>query len=64
MVGGLLLEGVDQLDDLSGQTPLAGLEHALFRFGEASEIQVRELLERLLGLQKAPLELARRGTER
>jgi len=64
MVGGLLVESVGQLDDLGGQAPLASLEHALFRVGEAREIQVRELLERLLGLQKAPLELARRGTER
>ena len=53
-----------QLDDLSGQPPLAGLEHALFRVGEASEIQVRELLERVFGLQEARLELARGGAER
>jgi len=53
-----------QLDDLSGQPPLAGLEHALFRVGEASEIQVRELLERVFGLQEARLELARGGPER
>jgi len=64
MVGGLLLEGVGQLDDKSGETPLAGLEHALFRVGEARESQGREFLERLLGLQKARLEFARRGTER
>ena len=53
-----------QLDDLSGQPPLTGCEHALFGIAEAGEIELRELLERLLGLEEARLELARSGTER
>jgi hypothetical protein len=64
MVSVLLLDGMGQLDDLSGQPPLAGLEHALFRVGEASEIQVRELLQGVFGLEEARLELARGGAER
>ncbi len=53
-----------QLDDLSGEPPLTGFEHALFGIGEAGEINMRELLQRVLGLEEARLELARGGTER
>jgi hypothetical protein len=49
---------------MGGQTPLAGLEHALFGVGESGEIQVRELLQRVLGLGKARLDLTRGGAER
>jgi len=63
MVGGLLLEEVGQLDDLRGEPPLTGVEHALFGIGEAGEINMRELLQRVLGLEKARLELARGGAE-
>ncbi len=58
------MEAVGQVDDESGEPPLAGLEHALFGVGEAGEIELRELLERLLGLEEARLELARGGAER
>jgi hypothetical protein len=64
MVRGLLLDGAGQPDDMGGQTPLAGLEHALFGVGESGEIQVRELLQRVLGLGKARLDLTRGGAER
>jgi len=63
MVGGLLVEAVGQLDDLRDEPSLAGLEHALFGVGEAGELELRELLERLLGLEEAGLELARGGAE-
>jgi hypothetical protein len=59
----LLLEGVGQLDDERGQPPLAGGEHAVVGVGEAGEIQLRELLQRLLGLEEARLELTRGGPE-
>jgi len=64
MVGGLLLEGVGQLDDVGGQPPLAGLKDPAFGVGESSEIEVRELVQRVLGLGKARLDLARRGAQR
>jgi len=64
MVGVLLLESASQLDDESGEPPLTGVEHALFGIGEAGEIELRELLQRLLGLEEAGLELARGGAER
>jgi len=64
MVGVLLLESASQLDDESGEPPLTGVEHALFGIGEAGEIKLRELLQRLLGLEEAGLELARGRAER
>src|SRR6266540_3583230 len=64
MVGGLLVEVVGQLDDLRDEPSLAGLEHALFGVGEPGELELRELFERLLGLEEAGLELARVVAER
>jgi hypothetical protein len=64
MVRVLLLEGVGQLDDVGGQPPLAGLQDPPIGVGESGEIEVRELVQRVLGLGKARLERARRGAER
>jgi hypothetical protein len=44
MVGALLLDGAGQLNDLSDETPLAGLQHPAVGFGESGEVQLRELL--------------------
>jgi len=63
MVRGLLLDGVGQLDDVGGQTPLAGLQDSPIGVGESGEIEVRELVQRVFGLGKARLDLARRGAE-
>jgi len=63
MVRGLLLEGVGQLDDVSGQTPLTGLKDPPIGVGESREVQVCELVQCVLGLGKARLKLARRGAE-
>jgi hypothetical protein len=63
MVGALLLEGVGQLDDVGGQTPLAGVKDPAVGVGESGEIEVRELVQRVLGLGKARLDLARSGAE-
>jgi len=63
MVRGLLLEGVGQLDDVGSQPPLAGLKDPPIGVGESGEIQLREFVQRVLGLGKARLELARRGAE-
>jgi hypothetical protein len=63
MVGGLLPEAVGQLDDLRDEPALAGLEHALFGVGEPGELELRECLERLLGLKEACLQLAGGGAE-
>lgn len=59
----LLLKGVGQLDDERGQPPLAGGEHAVVGIGETGEIELRELLQRVLSLKEPRLELARGGTE-
>ena len=64
MVEGLLLHGVGELKDARDQSPLAGGEHALVGVGKAGEIELREFLQGVLGLQKARLQFARRGTER
>ena len=58
------MEVVGQLDDLRDEPSLAGLEHALFGVGEPGELELRELFERLLGLEEAGLELTRGGAER
>ena len=58
------MEAVGQLNDLRDEPSLAGLEHALFGVGEPGELELCELLERLLGLKEACLELARGGAER
>jgi len=63
MVRVLLLEGVGQLHDVGGQPPLAGLKDPPIGFGESREVQVRERVQRVLGLGKARLDLARRGAE-
>ena len=52
-----------QLDDVGGQTPLAGLQDSPIGVGESGEIEVRELVQRVFGLGKARLDLARRGAE-
>lgn len=52
-----------QLDDAGGQTPLAGLKDPAVGVGESGEIEVRELVQRVLGLGKARLDLARSGAE-
>jgi hypothetical protein len=62
-IGGLLLKGAGQLDDLGGQTPLAGLQGPPFGVGEAGEVERQQLLEGALGLIEARLELARRGAQ-
>jgi hypothetical protein len=63
MLGVLLLKGVGQLDDESGQAALAGLKDPAFGFGETGEIDMHELVESALGLGKARLDLARSGTQ-
>jgi hypothetical protein len=63
MVGALLLEDVGQLDDVSGQTPLTGLKDPPIGVGESGEIEMRELIQRVLGLGKARLKRACRGAE-
>src|SRR6266508_96888 len=63
IVGSLLVAAVGQLDDMRHEPSLAGLEHALFGVGEPGELELRELFERLLGLEEASLELARGGAE-
>ena len=60
----LLLKGVGELEDTGDQPPLAGGEDAVVRVGEAGEIELDELVQGVLGLQEARLELARRGPER
>lgn len=52
-----------QLDDVGGQPPLAGLQDPPIGVGESGEIEVRERVQRVLGLGKARLDLARRGAE-
>jgi hypothetical protein len=64
MVGVLLLEGVGQLDDVSGKPPLAGLQHPAVGVGEAGEIEVRQFVQRVFGLDKAGLQLAGGGAQR
>jgi hypothetical protein len=64
MVGGLLLQGVGELEDARDQPPLAGGEHALVGVGEAAEIELRELLQGVLGLEETRLQFARGGPER
>jgi hypothetical protein len=59
----LLVEGADQLDDLGGQTPLAGLQDPTLGVSEAGEVEGQELLEGALGLVEAGLELPRRGPQ-
>jgi len=63
MGGGLLLEGSGELDDVSGQTPLARLQHPAFGVGESGERQVGELVQRMLGLSEARLDRARGGAQ-
>jgi hypothetical protein len=55
---------VGELEDAGDQPPLAGGEDAVVGVGEAADIQLRELLQRVLGLQEARLQLPRRGPER
>jgi hypothetical protein len=55
---------VGELDDAGDQPPLAGGEDAVVGVGEAGEIELREFLQGVLGLQEARLQLARRGPER
>jgi hypothetical protein len=62
-IGGLLLKGARQLDDLSGEPPLAGLQSSPFGVGEAGEVERQQLVEGPLGLIEARLELARRGAQ-
>jgi hypothetical protein len=63
MIGALLLEDVGQLDDVSGQPPLTGLQDPPIGVGESREIEVRELVQRVFNLGQARLKLARRGAE-
>jgi hypothetical protein len=59
MKGVLLVEGSGELDDMSGQAPLASFQDPAFGFGESGEIDVSELIQRAFGLGEARLELAR-----
>ena len=60
----LLLKRVGELDDTGDQPPLAGGEDAVVGVGETREIELRELLQGVLGLQEARLQFARGGPER
>jgi hypothetical protein len=64
MDGVLLGEGAGKLDDVSGQAPLAGLQHPAFGVVKTGEIEEGELLEGALGVGKALLELTRGGAQR
>ena len=51
-----MLESVSQLADVGGQATLAGLQDALFGFGETGEIQLEgELVQCPFGLGTARL---------
>jgi len=54
---------VGELEDARDQPPLAGGEDAVVGVGETGEVELRELLQGMLGLKKARLELARGGPE-
>jgi len=58
------VEGAGQLDDVSGQASLAGLQHPAFGFEHTGEIEVGELVERALGLDEARLDLTGVGAQR
>jgi len=52
----VVLESVSQLADVGGQATLAGLQDALFGFGETGEIQLEgELVQCPFGLGTARL---------
>jgi hypothetical protein len=60
----LLLKGVGELEDAGDQPPLAGGEDAVVGVGEAGEIELRKLLQGVLGVQESRLQFVRRGPER
>jgi hypothetical protein len=63
MGGVLLFKGAGQPDDLSGEPPPAGLQDPALGVGEAGEVEGQELLEGVLGLVEAGLEVPRRGAQ-
>lgn len=62
-MGRFLLDGAGELDDLRGQTPLAGLQDPAVGVGETGEVEGEQFGERAFGLVEARLELPRRGAE-
>jgi len=65
LLGGVWVELVSQLVDVRGQPALAGLQDALFGFGEPGEIQLEgELVQGPFGVGKARLELTRGRSQR
>jgi hypothetical protein len=63
MGGVLLWNGAGQPDDLSGQTPLAGLQDPALGVREPGQVHVHELIEGARGLVEAGLEVPRRGAQ-
>jgi hypothetical protein len=62
---GVVLGSVRQLADVGGQPALAGLQDALFGFGEPGEIQLQgELVQSPFSVGKARLELTRGRAQR
>jgi hypothetical protein len=55
---------VSELEDLSDEAPAAGLQHPPVGVGKAGEVDVHELGERTVRLDKAGLELTRRRPQR
>jgi hypothetical protein len=59
-----LQDGVGQPDDLGGQAPLAGFQDPPVGVSKAGEVKVQKLLESVLGLIEAGLELVGRRPQR
>ncbi|HVQ75075.1 MAG TPA: hypothetical protein VMT79_05995 [Candidatus Binatia bacterium] len=62
-MGGLLLKGVGELEDLGAEAAPAGFQDPPIRVGEAGEIHVHEGVEGAFGLREPGLEVPRRGSQ-